>query len=285
MTFDASRLPQHLLPAPDWSEGSWWSPAGYRSAATRARVMYVLLLVEGLVIVAMGLNYILRPDEFAATLRVVPGRMPSIDPIGLILGVLYVASLIGLAISMMMWIYRSVENCWYLLGGIPERSPGWSVGWWFIPGANLVMPLLVVWDLNRRMARGVASPMMPLLLVWWVIGPLIGIAGLVITFPISFQAALPPGPTLEEGRRLAFITGLFQLASVIPPILTLIVYGRIQRFADVRAQYALPPPPPIWGPPPGGWGPPPGPPPPGGWGAPPGQSGPPPGPPPSTGER
>ncbi len=47
----------------------------------------------------------------------------------------------------LIWIYRAFGNLSVLKARNLEFSPGWAVGWWFIPFANLVKPFQVVGEL------------------------------------------------------------------------------------------------------------------------------------------
>jgi len=44
----------------------------------------------------------------------------------------------------LIWLYRAYSNLSPLNARNLEFSPGWAVGWWFIPFANLVKPFQVV---------------------------------------------------------------------------------------------------------------------------------------------
>ena len=48
------------------------------------------------------------------------------------------------AVTFLMWLYRAVANN-HALGAYELRfTPGWAVGWWFVPFANLVRPLQII---------------------------------------------------------------------------------------------------------------------------------------------
>lgn len=70
-----------------------------------------------------------------------------------------------------MWIYRMASNAWALSGPHPlDHSPGWAVGWYFIPIANLWKPyqaLKEVWQAsgNPREPGRVSVPW--LFPAWW----------------------------------------------------------------------------------------------------------------------
>ena len=77
---------------------------------------------------------------------------------------LYAIAGLTFLISFLMWLYRAVRNVRITSGG-SRSGPGMSVGWWFIPFANLVMPWLVLRDL---WARTVATAV-PLVGIFWLL--------------------------------------------------------------------------------------------------------------------
>jgi hypothetical protein len=84
--------------------------------------------------------------------------------------------LVAAGIAMLMWVHRIVANN-YALGAKGLRfTPGWAVGWWFVPVASLVRPEQVVeesWrcadpgvrDSTPDSRRGLRAPM--LVRFWW----------------------------------------------------------------------------------------------------------------------
>jgi hypothetical protein len=92
---------------------------------------------------------------------------------------------IGAAPLFIWWLYRAARNlpAFGALG--QEFSPGWTIGWWFVPGANLVQPLRVLLEAWRGSApRQVLEPDQswktgpaPALPILWWIGCLAGTVG------------------------------------------------------------------------------------------------------------
>jgi hypothetical protein len=62
---------------------------------------------------------------------------------------------VGTGIVWCVWQYRAQRNAIELAGGGLKFTPGWSVGWWFIPLANLVKPFETVRELWKA-SHGVA---------------------------------------------------------------------------------------------------------------------------------
>jgi len=55
---------------------------------------------------------------------------------------------LGAAISLLLWMYRAFENL--VAAGIKKLSytPGWAVGWWFVPLANCYKPYSAMCELS-----------------------------------------------------------------------------------------------------------------------------------------
>ncbi len=74
-----------------------------------------------------------------------------------------------------------------------RHSPGFGIGAWFIPAANLVLPLLVIANLWKVSARpGAAGPdrVSPLVWWWWSLFVFVPLAWLVITFFWGFAQGI-----------------------------------------------------------------------------------------------
>ncbi|HVM47993.1 MAG TPA: DUF4328 domain-containing protein [Candidatus Acidoferrum sp.] len=81
------------------------------------------------------------------------------------IGLVQVLFSIFLAVTFLRWIYRANRNL-HQLGGVPMAfSPGWSVGWYFVPVANLYKPyqaMKEIWIVAHRGELGSGN-----ILGWW----------------------------------------------------------------------------------------------------------------------
>jgi|GEM_PF-1506484 len=75
------------------------------------------------------------------------------------------------------WVRRATCNVKALGASDPEFSPGWAIGWWFIPFANWVQPLRVLNQAWRASNPSLPTtpgddwrrtPLTPLLPIWWI---------------------------------------------------------------------------------------------------------------------
>ncbi|MCW1403046.1 DUF4328 domain-containing protein [Novosphingobium sp. MW5] len=110
-----------------------------RGLGARAKFSYLLIWIfvaaNGACLAAEAI-YLTAPGA-----RVSFGAM--IDTLTVVGSVAYLAS----AVAIGMWIHRAHKNL-YTAGyeGL-EFTPGWSVGWFFVPFANLVMPFRAMKEL------------------------------------------------------------------------------------------------------------------------------------------
>ena len=85
-------------------------------------------------------------------------------------------------IAILVWLYRANRNA-HLIGTLEmEVSPGWAVGWFFVPFANLFMPYRAVsevWAASGSAVPGAARPPLALLIGWWLCWLGTNITGLV----------------------------------------------------------------------------------------------------------
>jgi hypothetical protein len=77
------------------------------------------------------------------------------------------------AILFLMWVYRANRNARALGAEGMAYSPGWSVGWFFVPVAGMIMPYFVLREIWKTSAGDRRSdwsrvPVSPLLGVWWL---------------------------------------------------------------------------------------------------------------------
>lgn len=87
-----------------------------------------------------------------------------------IIGIAQMAIVIAALILFLMWVYRSNRNARSFGPHTMRFSPGWSVGWFFIPIANLWKPYQAVreiWEVSRNPASPQDTGPQPLLGWWW----------------------------------------------------------------------------------------------------------------------
>jgi predicted Zn finger-like uncharacterized protein len=92
-------------------------------------------------------------------------------PSDAVVGIVGIAQLVLfciLGITFLRWIYRANKNLREMSGQTMYFTPGWAVGWYFVPIANLFKPFQAmkeIWEVShKRQDNGAA-----LLGVWWAL--------------------------------------------------------------------------------------------------------------------
>jgi hypothetical protein len=149
----------------------YWRPtAGLRTALTW------LLAVDGvgaLAVAGAHLNRSVAIDDYRRGGATFSHLRAADDAVRTLTGLTFFIFL-ATAVVFIVWQWRSAKNN-ELLGRLrPRFSPGWSIGGWFIPFANLVIPLRIFHDLwqgadpdtrNYRDWRGLRR--WPVIGCWW----------------------------------------------------------------------------------------------------------------------
>jgi hypothetical protein len=104
-------------------------------------------------------------------IQIRPGARPSSQglssvpqPLALIAAVLS----LGLIVAWLVWQHRVTENVW-ARGIHIDTTPGWAVGWWFVPVAGLWMPAVALSRVYRAAVREEGHPTRAwIVLAWWL---------------------------------------------------------------------------------------------------------------------
>lgn len=182
------------------------------------------------------LQIVLVVGSFALALYMLTAGVDESDlfnRFGPLLGVIMLLGLIGMVsfiafvlstIYYMMWQYRAYWNV-RVSGSETRYTPGWSVGWWFIPIANLFVPrgvLSNLWTMSGAEARTGYSSRPNTLYFLWVGYFLLSVAGSIVDLLVQFEvvplaaewASLP----VTFGAAVAWIVFLFLLASYVADV-------------------------------------------------------------------
>jgi hypothetical protein len=154
--------------------------------------------------------------------------------IGLFQNVIYITVFIG----WLVWQHRDHRLLRHAVG--PTRfTPGWAVGWWFVPFANLVRPYQVVRE-AASVGEGEPAVDSRLIISWWacLIFPLA--VGLAISLPITLRDIDAAGISLTDAKLLRIISALTGIPSLASGILAILVVRTISK-RTMRLLNAAPP--------------------------------------------
>lgn len=112
-----------------------------------------------------------------------------VDSFTVATGIFFGLASIASAIFVGRWIYRASENA-HALSDEMTISPGWAVGWYFVPFATLFKPyqaMREIWQasLAPHNPGSVQSP--PIMQIWWMLWIATSILG-NISFRVSLGA-------------------------------------------------------------------------------------------------
>lgn len=141
-----------------------------------------------------------------------PEMVPALIVLVTSLGLL--AAHVIAAVFFSIWIHRAAKNLLALGRQGMQFTPGWCVGWFFVPFANLVKPLQAmqeIWRASGPEARDGywnAQPSTPLLGLWWATWLLGGVIA-NISIRLDGSAATALGAVSSIFTAIAAAAGIF----------------------------------------------------------------------------
>src|ERR1700754_3506800 len=118
-------------------------PAEFRDSTTLTKALKILRWVSvalGLVSIVSSLFELKLLNDLQGGLTLAPGEAESNDLRQQIIAIVRFPLLVTTIIVFAVWIHRANRNA-RALGAVGMRfSPGWAVGWFFVPIANLWKP-------------------------------------------------------------------------------------------------------------------------------------------------
>ena len=122
------------------------------------------------------------------------------------LGVMMLVNLVA-AVAFLIWLHRARRGA-EALGGEQRHGRGWVIGAWFVPFANLVLPVRIVADVYRASAPPTVARPVPagLVAAWWATA-----VGAWLLFPLG--TVLRASDQTYGAAVLFSIQGLLTLAA------------------------------------------------------------------------
>jgi Domain of unknown function (DUF4328) len=102
--------------------------------------------------------------------RVTPDQLTKSDPIQGIIGLLQSGLGVVTAITFLKWVYRAYKNVQGFGAEGLRFSPGWAIGYYFIPILSLIRPVQVmseIWRASYDPRNWPRSPGSWLIATWW----------------------------------------------------------------------------------------------------------------------
>ena len=153
-------------------------PSSIKLAAVMATA---LLVVFGLIVLGTALSTKMEIDLASQVLAgntVTAEEAMSNDQRQKVAGWIYLGGLVVAAAGFLVWLYM-VTSRLDAVGPLGEYSPGWALGWWFIPVAWLWKPYQVMAEVWARCHAGEERPRW--FLAWWGLWIAANLVGWLVT--------------------------------------------------------------------------------------------------------
>lgn len=144
--------------------------SSFRSARTRANLLIGLLwlsLAASVFASAIDLWGFQTVDAYLAN-RATSDDLDSFDLVFGLSGLADSVIFLITAVTWLAWQSRTVDNESSLVIGPSPWTPRWSMGWWFVPFANLYQPYRIMRDIYRRHHAGDRTDI-GLVKLWWAL--------------------------------------------------------------------------------------------------------------------
>jgi hypothetical protein len=149
---------------------------------------------------------------------------------------------VGTAAVFIWWLRRAIVNTHALRNQDLPFTPGWAIGWWFIPFANLVQPLRVAFQAWRGSDAGAIqsgdphawkrAPVNPLLVVWWVVWLVSGLVG------GSAYSTYDGTDDFNTARDASMAMLIGEIGVLVAAVLAIIVVRQMTQRHEVAGQLA-----------------------------------------------
>jgi hypothetical protein len=169
----------------------------------------------------------------------------SVEMLNAVIGLGQSALFLAGFITFLVWINRANKNARALGAGWMRFTPGWSIGWFFVPIMNLFRPYQVVqeiWRVSDPDPEPGPPTLAPMIGFWWVLHIVSGIASQA-SFRMSWRAK-----TLDEYVVAAWVSVVSDAIDfVLAPVAIAVVWSihsrqqlRSRRLADAGPPEVLP---------------------------------------------
>ncbi|HEX6348402.1 MAG TPA: DUF4328 domain-containing protein [Candidatus Dormibacteraeota bacterium] len=226
--WDGAQWRQAISPDGHWRwNGTAWQPAAAPPQIARAAAHYespgtLAILVQLAFAALIAGDVIFVPGEVLVLMGFTgPGdQLGAGDVVAGIGGLIYLGAHIATIVLFLLWIHRAYRNLGPLGAQGLRHSPGWAVGWWFVPFASLWKPYQVMREIWWHSAG--PGRAWTLLKVWWA-------AWLISNWVGNFASRMP-GPA---GHVAAICDAGSHVAAAM---LAVLVVRRLTAWQEERAQ-------------------------------------------------
>jgi hypothetical protein len=198
------------------------APLSLRTRTAR-RVLVVYAVTAAISVAFEAFSYIYL-DELALGVRLA-GIAPELyDTIAGVVSIVQFLAFLITGVVILRWIYRARECLDALDAAGMHFSPGWSIGWYFVPIANLWKPfhaLNEIWKASNEPRSWSDQPTPDLLRWWWGFWLLANSFGQAV-FRLSQHAK-----TLEQLQTLSLVSIASSVTDIVSSMTLMAIVVRI----------------------------------------------------------
>ena len=191
-------------------------PAGFLDLTRRTNAtFYLLWAFAGLAALALASDLVRLQLLSTATFNIIDEPVANNVARHRVLEVLHAIMFISSAVAFLLWTYRANSNC-RALGAQGMISPGWSVGWYFVPIANLWKPYQAmeeIWQASKNPQSWQRVKRPGIVTCWWYIW----LANLIATnFTLTWvQSAKTSDDLIRATNADLFVASTDVLAAIL----------------------------------------------------------------------
>lgn len=221
----------------------------------RARAAIILFIVHGIL---QSISSYFSYNNLSEIKDILSGPVTQSDVVRIqemsdgVLGQFSLLITIGVVIAFCMWLYKASENVHTLnLNPKLENSTGWTIGWFFIPIANLWKSFQAVGEVYQA-SRTIPNPeyrsnyktakFSKNINMWWLTYASQILMGLVILFmSVSMGAQIAANPSSIDGDAMLGLFENIAILTIVSTALMLIsIYFVIQVILEITKLQTAP---------------------------------------------
>jgi len=216
--------PEHSYPLVELKGASLTSKYGpFRSAQKLSKVLIAFLIVYAVFTFIFGIISLILYNAAASENYDLMAQIS--DPVQLA-AIVLLTIIIGTIITFCIWTNRSMKNAWALSNHRSGMiSPGWAVGWYFIPIASLWKPVEAVQQM-RNTAFHKASDFS--LAPWWTLWIIMSILDRI--------SSKMPTETMEEYKNSNFFDMVTAPITIAACVFAILMVKKITNGHDQMAE-------------------------------------------------
>lgn len=209
----------------------------YRTLQSRTiwlcRLLYLSVVLDVISLVSNGYQRMVLQQAVDGSYESTEALQASAEASDLwqrLIGISTLALMLVIFVLAGIWIYRASANLRSFGASRLPTSPGWAVGWYFIPFANLLKPFQAmseIWRASTAPLQWEQAATPPLLRLWWALWLINGFLGNV-TFRVSMRA--------EEVEALLNANSLLIASDLVGIPLSLVFAHMLHRIGDMQTK-------------------------------------------------